>query len=325
MNVVSEHFEYLDGWRGLAIALVLEDHFVGLMVNSFDAGRLGVDLFFCLSGFLMAGILFVQRQPLGKFYKRRISRILPAFLLFVVCIYAFARLDGIPFSWAEAASTIFFLRTYLPVQVGIWASEVPVGHLWSLNIEEHSYLFMSVFILLGIFRRREGIGLLLSGIACLILGTFYVRLGDNAPHAGGIASEVAASHILIAAGYRLIRDEYSFKVPAWVPLIALAAAVPFYLKFLPWWGHSLITPFLLGFSVNHLSQTYQWCKELLSNSALKLLGLWSFSIYLWQQPFQRDVITLRTSLLGLSCAMTAALISYYVLEQPARGWLNRNW
>ena len=43
MEAVTEHLEYLDGWRGLAIALVLEDHFVGVMLPFFDAGRLGVD------------------------------------------------------------------------------------------------------------------------------------------------------------------------------------------------------------------------------------------------------------------------------------------
>lgn len=325
MDVVSEYFDYLDGWRGLAIALVLEDHFVGLMIEFFDAGRLGVDVFFCLSGFLMAGILFIQRQPLSKFYKRRVSRILPAFLFFVTSIYIFSRLYGIPFSLAELASTVLFMRTYLPFQIGIWDTAAPIGHLWSLNIEEHSYMFMSILILFGLFRRREGVGLLLSGMGCLALGLVYVKLGNNAPHSGGIGSEVAASHILIAAGYRLVVEKHKISVPAWAPLLSLAVATVFYLKFIPWWGHSLITPFLLGFAINHLSQTYHKCKELLAAPALRRLGAWSFSIYLWQQPFQHNVITFRGSVVGLACTMTVALLSYYVLEQPSRTWLNRHW
>ncbi len=325
MNALTEHFDYLDGWRGLAIALVLEDHFVGLMVSSFDAGRLGVDIFFCLSGFLMGGILFIHRQPLTKFYKRRISRIIPAFVLFVLSIYIFAWIDGLTFSFAELASTLLFLRTYLPVQVGIWATSAPIGHLWSLNIEEHSYMFMSAIILLGLFKKREGLGLLLSGIGCLLIGWIYIKLGDSAPHSGGIGSEVAASHILIAAGYRLIRQEYKISLPAWAPLLSLAIASVMYLKSAPWWAHSLITPFLLSITINHLSETYQKLKEMLALPALRQLGAWSFSIYLWQQPFQRDVISLRGSAIGLACTMAAALISFYVLEQPSRSWLNRNW
>jgi peptidoglycan/LPS O-acetylase OafA/YrhL len=325
MEAVTEHFDYLDGWRGLAIALVLEDHFVGIMLPFFDAGRLGVDIFFCLSGFLMAGILFQQRQPLPKFYKRRISRILPAFVAFVSCVYLYAALQRVPFTLAEVAATLVFMRTYLPADVGIWATSVPVGHLWSLNIEEHAYMFMSVFILLGFFRRREGEGLLAAGLGCMALGVAYAKLGPLAPHSGAIGSEVAASHILIAAGYRLLRSKHNITVPAWAPLLTLAVTWVFYIKQLPWWGHSLVTPFLLAFTVNHISDTYARCRELLSSTALRKLGLWSFSIYLWQQPFQKDVITLRASVIGLGLTMMAALLSFYGLERPARAWLNRSW
>jgi len=59
--------------------------FLGHFLNwlPFETGRLGVDIFFCLSGLPMSRILFVQRVPLTTFYKRRISRIAPAFVTFV--------------------------------------------------------------------------------------------------------------------------------------------------------------------------------------------------------------------------------------------------
>jgi peptidoglycan/LPS O-acetylase OafA/YrhL len=44
-----QHIQYLDGWRGLAIALVLEGHFLGAL--PIDAGRFGVDVFLCCQGF----------------------------------------------------------------------------------------------------------------------------------------------------------------------------------------------------------------------------------------------------------------------------------
>ena len=91
--------DYLDGWRGMAIALVLQGHFFPL--SGFESGYLGVDIFFCLSGLLMSRILFVQRVPLATFYKRRISRIFPVFLLFVVLVYGTALLAGQPSTWPE--------------------------------------------------------------------------------------------------------------------------------------------------------------------------------------------------------------------------------
>ncbi|TIX35964.1 MAG: acyltransferase, partial [Mesorhizobium sp.] len=73
---------YLDGWRGLSIALVLIGHF--FPVPGINLGVMGVEFFFVLSGRLMAEILFVERYPLKAFFKRRFSRIYPALLIFVV-------------------------------------------------------------------------------------------------------------------------------------------------------------------------------------------------------------------------------------------------
>lgn len=54
---------YLDGVRGLAIVLLMVGHF--LTTRGVNFGRLGVELFFVLSGRLMAEILFVDRCEIG--------------------------------------------------------------------------------------------------------------------------------------------------------------------------------------------------------------------------------------------------------------------
>ena len=77
---VVAHLAGLDGLRAIAVMSVVFYH---LNLSGFFAGGfLGVDIFFCLSGLLMSNLLFVKRVPLTNFYKRRISRILPAFVLF---------------------------------------------------------------------------------------------------------------------------------------------------------------------------------------------------------------------------------------------------
>jgi peptidoglycan/LPS O-acetylase OafA/YrhL len=324
MKPVIEHLNYLDGWRGLAIALVLEGHFFKLL--PLDTGRMGVDVFFCLSGFLMSGILFIKMQPLSKFYKRRISRILPAFFVFVVAIYVFATIQGKPFTSAELVSTLLFLRTYFPSQPGIWDTNIPIGHIWSLNIEEHCYIFMSLLVLLRLFRGREGVVLLLTGTGCIGIGFLYVKLGMQAPRWGELGSEVAASHLLIAAGYRLIREKNGIQVPQYVPLLTLVAAILCYSKLVPWWAQSLFSPFLLAVTINHISQTYIQVKDLLSVPLLRLLGVWSFSIYLWQQPFYMyKTVFSGGTVIAMTAVMAVALFSFYILEQPCRSWLNEHW
>src|SRR5215468_5050609 len=82
----TPHVPYLDGWRGAAIGSLLVGHFTPL--PGIDFGRVGVELFFVLSGRLMADILFVRNFALPAFFRRRISRIWPALVLYVLGIAA---------------------------------------------------------------------------------------------------------------------------------------------------------------------------------------------------------------------------------------------
>lgn len=130
-----KHQQYLDGWRGMAISGVLLSHFAGLQVV--NSGRLGVDLFFVLSGLLMSRILFEDKISLATFYRRRISRIVPVFALFLLVLFSAFAAAGIAVSFKEALASATFTRTFFG-EVQIWDSEFPIGHLWSLNVEEHS-------------------------------------------------------------------------------------------------------------------------------------------------------------------------------------------
>ncbi|CAJ0604883.1 unnamed protein product [Cylicocyclus nassatus] len=79
----------LQGLRGIAILFVLVMH---LKPNSYRLGFVGVDIFFVLSGFLMAKILLERKLTLWSicyFYSRRFKRIVPLYILFVVSVYIF--------------------------------------------------------------------------------------------------------------------------------------------------------------------------------------------------------------------------------------------
>ena len=67
------------------------------------------------------------------------------------------------------------LRSYLPADLHMFASPYPIGHLWSLNVEEHSYIFLSLLTLLPFLRGREGGAL----IACAFI-TIAIHLGGRA-------------------------------------------------------------------------------------------------------------------------------------------------
>lgn len=320
--VTAERIDYLDGWRGLAILLVLQSHF--LPWPGIDSGQIGVDIFFCLSGLLMSDLLFVRRVSLATFYKRRISRILPAFVVFVALVYGSAAWFSNGRSWLEITSTLLFLRSYLPEHPDIWSTGLPIGHLWSLNVEEHCYVFLSLLTLLTWLRGREA--WVLAAVSVVCMGLYYVY--ETSPAFAGtsfeIRTEIAAPFLIASAGYRLVRQRFEPLIQPWMPLVALAIAAFGYLPKSHWWMSAVVAPLALAFTVNHLAQTPQLVRQWLASLPLRQMGIWSYSIYLWQQPFFMHKSAMPS---GVACvgAIAAGLASFYLLENPCRNWINARW
>lgn len=319
---LADRVDHLDGWRGLAILLVLQSHF--LPWPAIDSGQMGVDIFFCLSGLLMSNLLFVKRVSLVHFYKRRISRILPAFVLFVTIVYGVAAWQGKGRGWDEIVSTLLFLRTYLPDHPDIWHTGLPIGHLWSLNVEEHSYVFLSLLTLIAVLRGREA--WVVAGVSVLSMALYYVYETSHR-FAGGsfeIRTEIAASFLLVSAAYFLVRHRVAPLVRPWMPLAALVVASFGYLPHAHWWMSAIVSPLGLAFCVNHLDATPASVRSLLTWQPMRQMGLWSYSIYLWQQPFFQFKSSMPVGVAALG-ALLAGLASFYLLENPSRDWINRRW
>ena len=82
----SRYVPQLDGVRGVAILAVLLLH---ASVSKFPGGWIGVHVFFVLSGYLITTLLLQEwertgRIGLGRFWVRRILRLVPAYWLVLV-------------------------------------------------------------------------------------------------------------------------------------------------------------------------------------------------------------------------------------------------
>lgn len=313
---MKEHIKYLDGWRGLAIGAVLLSHF-GPHIGA-DIGRMGVDLFFVLSGLLMSRMLYEQRVPLRTFYRRRISRVFPVFFLFIVVMVAVSVIFGLRFLPEEIVGTLTFTRTYFPADIPIWQSAVPVGHMWSLNVEEHSYVFLALLASIAALKRREG--LILIGAAGLTILTYlwyrHIHLAGDFE----LRTECAATGLLLSAGYRQYRRQFEGYVRAWMPTAALLIGAMCYLNAVPELARVILVPALFAFSINHVDRSAAMAK-FLETRALCMLGLWSYSIYIWQQPFFKFK-GLTGAPVALFLAVLCGLASFYLYEAPIRDWLN---
>lgn len=279
----------------------------------------------------MSNILFIKRTPLSVFYKRRFSRILPAFLVYTLIIYmvGFTLNQSLP-ELNNIFYTLSFLRTYFPEDVHMWKTGLPIGHIWSLNVEEHCYILLSLITLVAILRKREYLLILCLGIGCLLLHFLYIYKPTYASANYELRTEIKASHLLISAGYFLLIKNFQFKVPGWLPLLSLAAGTYCYTPYAHEYAKWALSPFFLAFAANHLAETPKLFKRALSLAPLRLLGILSFSIYLWQQPFffyfkKLDLPTMLTAPMGISLSIIMGCISFYLVENPIRRYLNNRW
>jgi peptidoglycan/LPS O-acetylase OafA/YrhL len=163
----------LDGWRAVAILWVIQAHSepwrLGIFSNHWliETGYRGVQLFFALSGFLICTRLLREEQlyssiSLRSFYIRRLFRIQPAAMTFLIVVVALTLLGVIPHFWSGILGAALMVRNIWPTKLspGYWYT----SHFWSLAVEEHFYLLLPAFLVLI---RRYRLAILLAAAIAL--------------------------------------------------------------------------------------------------------------------------------------------------------------
>ena len=321
MSRAAVHLPYLDGWRGLAIACLLLGHFFA--VPGINFGTVGVHLFFVLSGLLMTRILFVQKPPLRLFYQRRIARIFPSVYVYLLVVSLLFLLGGRELSMLELLTAATFTNNYI-LPAGNWT--MPFGHIWSLSVEEHAYVLLSlVAVATRSSARRSLLGVgLVVGTIVLLAGAYGVA---GVPKVTWHHSEVAAYGIFASSLVFLWRGRHGglSAHPLAVPLLMLIGLAAH------WWSAPAPLRLLVGcgafaLALNSLERAPARLHALLSWAPLRRLGVWSFSLYLWQQPFYQLVRHEGMHpALGLALGLVVGVAAFYAIEQPARDYLNRRW
>jgi peptidoglycan/LPS O-acetylase OafA/YrhL len=173
--MTQPRFASLDVLRFFAILFVLLLHGTTkswVVVSRF--GWTGVDLFFVLSGFLVAGLLLDERKKrgqanVGRFLVRRGFKIYPSFWAFLAATLAFAALTGRSYRPLQVACELLFLQNYGP---NIWV------HTWSLAVEEHFYFLLAAAF--AYWQRRparaaDGLRALCVGAAAVLVAILAAR------------------------------------------------------------------------------------------------------------------------------------------------------
>ena len=184
----------LDGLRGVAILLVYIFHYGGglrsthVAVRAFgyltQAGWVGLELFFALSGYLITGLLWKnlpRPNALRNFYTRRALRILPVYCGALIAAAIAALAIGAHFArlWPLLLYLGFLQNIPWLVHDSLrYPPPLPLHHLWSLAVEEQFYVLWP-FLLLAAATRRRAFHLCLwtFALSCIF------RVAIFAPHA----------------------------------------------------------------------------------------------------------------------------------------------
>ncbi len=341
----SERRADIDGLRAIAVGGVVAFHF-GL--TGVTGGYTGVDVFFVISGYLIAGIIAREvaagTYTVGNFYARRIRRIMPAVTVMAVvsAIMAFALLlpeDLKEFgrSWLSIAtfsSNYYFVRK--TDYFGGNADEMPLLHTWSLAIEEQYYIMFPVLFVWLLGRGRL---FAISTLAVLAMTSWVYGflLMEDRPALAFFSTlsriwELLAGAVLalapaIFAGKRPVRELMALAglgmiLESYV-LLDRNTDFPGLAALLPCAGTLLL--------ISSATAGDTAISRLLSLRPVTDVGLMSYSIYLWHWPilaFTRyrfpelfsssGVAGVSTGLALLAVTMAISFLSWRFIEQPFR-------
>jgi peptidoglycan/LPS O-acetylase OafA/YrhL len=302
----------LDGLRAISISLVIAAHlayggFTPLFLRPY--GRVGVRVFFVISGYLITAILLRERDRtstigLGDFYLRRAYRIFPAALFFMLIIFAaYWR----TLHWYEMTAALLYVVNYLPRP---WV----IVHLWSLSVEEQFY-FLWPSVLKKWHRNRVAILLGVVAFTPIFTAALYrfkwiQTVGfDTLP---GVADGLAVGCLVAVFATRWPR----IPRPLFAALVLVVILIPLYpassalrTLFVVFILNGLLNAAIAGILIHVVQNPYR----ILNVAPVVWLGQISYSLYLWQQPFL-DPHSPRWY--GLLWAMGMACLSYYLVERP---------
>ncbi|KPV42886.1 acyltransferase family protein [Alicyclobacillus ferrooxydans] len=349
----------LDGLRAIAILSVIAYH---LNLSFAPGGLLGVGVFFVLSGYLITDLLIAEWQVQGRislkhFWTRRARRLLPAMLtmLIVVLLWVASFQPTQLFALKEDAwSAIFYVSNWWFIfhKVSYFASfgpPTPLGHLWSLAVEEQFYIVWPLFLLLALrFLKRRGwlLTLVLIGAAAsaTAMGVLYHPGTD--PSRVYYGTDTRAFSLLIGAALAIGWPSRKLSMSlSRVGRNALDAAALLSLIgiFILFWQTNEYQTFLYRGGMIVLSvltaitiaaAAHPACRfgRIMGVQPLRWLGLRSYGIYLWHYP----VIILTTpsvdtghynvlrAVLQVAASFVLAELSYRFVEKPIRYGLTKH-
>lgn len=336
----------IDGLRAVAVLPVVLYH-AGF--ESFSGGFVGVDIFFVISGYLITAILIDQsetdRFSILGFYERRIRRIFPAlFAVVAFCAVVSPLLlfpDDLKDFGQSVVATAGFSSNFLFWQESGYfdapAETKPLLHSWSLAVEEQFYIAFPLLIFLIAKHDRQRY---LRAFVTIALLSFCVSLYGlaHAPEATfyllpARAWELLIGAILASGTLPVIVNAAVRNLLAGIGVLLLVYAIFGFSEATVFPGPNALFPCLgtalilyAGSGLAPKVAQPSLVNRLLSLRILVLLGLISYSLYLWHWPllvfarlYALRQLTVAETWGVIAASLLLAIVSWRYIERPFRG------
>ena len=338
----SGYIRTLDGWRAIAVALVILGHLAQTNCRQngasnwcahTDLGSHGVAIFFALSGFLITRRLEEERQlrghvSLSDFYVRRAFRILPAAILYLLAVAALGVVGRIHVGVGAWLGSLLFVRDY----AGAGPAEWYTGHFWSLAVEEKFYLFWPA-IFVGVRRNRlvwVSVAIALAvALWRVVDGHWHVMLNQfDVPFSLEYRWDTRLDALMWGCILALLWVRPSahgrLHILRSAP-VAVSVLVVFVMTILAKTNHprdslfleTIVAPLLI---VSTAISPQTIVGRLFESPVFRWIGLRSYGIYLWQQLFlarqSHDLGPLQDFPISIIAILACAAVSYQLVERP---------
>lgn len=331
----------IDGLRAIAVLLVTMYH-IGFNI---PGGFIGVDIFFVISGFLIASL--IQKQILKNkfsfkgFYLHRMRRILPALIAVIMTSFIIGWFILMPrdFSFFVKSivysllgvSNIYFYskgKDYFSADI----DQVTLAHTWSLGVEEQFYVIMPIFLLFlfKFFNKTKWFNIILVSLLILSVGLSHYLALTNASFAYYL---LPARFFELLIGVVLALNYTNLPTLKNKVLINSLAVLSLFLIFLPAFlldkasvfpGLNALFVCLGSAFIIYLGKTENILSKALSIKPLVFIGLISYSLYLWHwvAASMLNVVNIELSLIFkfvlLFGLIVISYLSWKFIEQPFR-------
>lgn len=333
----------IDGLRAVAVMMVVLFH-IGFPITG---GFVGVDIFFVISGFLIASL--IQKQILRDkftfkgFYLHRMRRILPALIFVILITLLMAWFILLPEGFHFFVSSIIYslvgfsnLYFYGKGQDYFAAEtdQITLLHTWSLGVEEQFYFIAPIFLIL-LFKfayKTKWFNIILIGFTFIGLGLSHYYAVNNPAGAYYLLPArffELLMGVVLALNYNklpIIKTKITANLLAVIALLLLVlpsllitkeSVFPSYNAFIVCLGACLVI--YLG-----KLEEKTFLTKILSLKPIVFIGLISYSLYLWHWPITSFINTVGISLSSIEklgfvlLFILLAYISWKFVEQPFR-------